>query len=269
MQKALFAAFEARQSPLVLEPEVVAFANWLSRKKRKRKGPHDPRDEAFECGGRLRKRCSIATSPLSTDTLHNASQSPVPRPFPVPCKIEFSELFSRQNFGHMEDGLLKECFHKDQSRVLLDDLSHLRREGYVHWKDDVVGASIGMMSQDSFWTSDGWGILNSVLANPRLSKILKESFPHEKRLLILHWMWWGQSSTHALPIFHARSVTEPLGNSCSGFPSLGLHISCPIADIKYYARSHQRAWPAPRAVWFTNSQEALQGYSLTEGLSNG
>ncbi|KAI7785368.1 uncharacterized protein LA080_007203 [Diaporthe eres] len=272
---------------------------------KKRKEPHDAYDELFECGARAQERFPIAQGPLSTRVTDNNSQPPTPRPSPlqrsidlpgtpstpihpdlpinqVPhtaeddsedgsspkCDPTWGSLFEIQNFGDMKAGLLDECFHQDHSKMLIDDIPKLREEGYVHWKDEIIGASIGLMDQDSFWTSDGWGILNSTVTNPRIRKILRDWFSGQQ-CNIVHWLWWGVVSTQYAPIYLARADAESLANDRFDFPYLGLHISCPTADIKYYAKSHREIWPFQKSAWFRNSVEALQGHTLSEGLSNG
>ncbi|KAL2281221.1 hypothetical protein FJTKL_11668 [Diaporthe vaccinii] len=238
----LFARLQARGSPLVFEARFIELTHWLesySRQNKKRKEPHDAYDELFECGARAQERFPIAQGPLSTRVTDNNSQPPTPRPSPLQRSID-----------------------------LPDDIPKLREEGYVHWKDEIIGASIGLMDQDSFWTSDGWGILNSTVTNPRIRKILRDWFSGQQ-CNIVHWLWWGVVSTQYAPIYLARADAESLANDRFDFPYLGLHISCPTADIKYYAKSHREIWPFQKSAWFRNSVEALQGHTLSEGLSNG
>lgn len=301
MKADLFARLEARGSPLVFEARFIELTHWLGsycRQNKKRKEPHDAHDELFECGARAQKRFPVAQGPLSTRVTDDISQPPTPRPSPLPRSIDlpgthstpehhnlpidqvpptaevdpeddanWAVLFTRQNFGDMKDGLLDECFHDNQCKMLIDDIPKLREEGYVHWKDENIGTSIDLMGKGSFWTSNGWGILNSTLENPRIRKILRDWFSGPCK--IVHWLWWGALSTECAPTFLARADAKSLANGEFGLPYLGLHISGLSADIKYYAGSHLRCWPAEKGIWFRNSEEALEGHQLSDGLSNG
>lgn len=73
--------------------------------------------------------------------------------------LNWGLIFTTKNFGDMEDGVLaagvlaagvlahgvlEECFHEDQSKIPAEDIPELRKEGYVHWKDQSIGSSIDL-----------------------------------------------------------------------------------------------------------------------------
>ncbi|KAJ0103743.1 uncharacterized protein J7T55_002359 [Diaporthe amygdali] len=199
--------------------------------------------------------------------------------------LNWGTIFTTKNFGDKEDGtladgvladgvlahdILKECFHEDQSKMTVEDIPQLRKEGYIHWTDQSIGLSIDLKSRSeisSFWSSDGWGILNSILANARIRGILSDWF--KGPCLIAHWMRWGILSTGGTPTFLARNAVKPPANSEFDIPYLGLHVMCAATSVKCYARSHREAWPVMTKTWFTNSREALQAHNISEELSNG
>lgn len=173
----------------------------------------------------------------------------------------WAEMFMKQNFSALENNALKNCLYQDELKM---DLMELRQEGFVHWEDQHMTSSLGPI--ESFWTPGGLEILNSVLANQRLRKILLDWF--DGPCVIGHWLWWGTLSTTPFPACLARAEADSPTQDHLDLPCLCLHILDEASSVRYESKSHRDRWPRmDGGLWFTRSFGTIeQSKDILNGL---
>lgn len=143
------------------------------------------------------------------------------------------------------------------------DLSELRKNGFLHWNDCVDMAALINLLKGPFWTLTAQSTVHSILANVRLRSVLRQAFgpgPY----VIRHCSWWSSSVLKGNPIYFKRNADQV-------DQSLGLHIPLEGACIHYFAGSHKADWPATESEspWFINDDpHSLQQY-IKQTISNG
>ncbi|KAI6520948.1 hypothetical protein MCOR05_010682 [Pyricularia oryzae] len=177
----------------------------------------------------------------------------------TPSVDGWAPMFKNHNFIPIIDD--------SRQQINMEDMSIIREDGFLHWEDDFAALGAARLEETNLWTRAGINTLRAILTDRRLQNVLKHWFGSNGPHTILHCFWWGTYATEGQPIFFQQNASQVQKH-------LGVHILPKTTLVEYFAQSHTQKWPVTEpfeklGLWFKNSEEALQGYSSRDPVSNG